>query len=173
MTETSTTTDAPCARPGPSWVLRLHACWPQIRFFALFGGPAIVVGGLVAAGSAPARSEVGAWAAAYLVLVGGVTQILIGTAQALLTRRPQHRVAVDAQIAMWNTGTVAVVIGTATGLRVLGDLGGLLLLVVLALSIRAVGRASGRAVWLYKAAVAALATSVIIGLILARIHPLE
>jgi hypothetical protein len=74
---------------------------------------------------------------------------------------------------MWNTGTVAVVIGTATGLAVLGDLGGLLLLVVLALSIRAVDRASGRGARLYKAAVTALAVSVVVGLTLARIHPLE
>jgi len=171
-TETPANGTSPQALAQRSLLLRIHVCWPQIRLFGVLGAVAIIVGGLIAAGSAPARSELGAWAAAYLVLVGGAAQITIGAGQVLLPLRPLRRAAADAQIALWNSGTVAVIIGTATGLHAVSDAGGLLLLVALALSIRFVRDATGLGAWLYRLFVAALAVSVLIGLVVARIHPL-
>jgi len=173
--ETSTSTNARVRTSvlrEPSWLLRVHARWAQIRMFGLFGAVAIVMGGLLAAGSAPARSEVGAWAAAYLVLVGGVAQIAVGAGQALLARRPLRRVVGDAQIVLWNGGTVAVITGTVAGAPAMADVGGLMLIGVLVLSMRAVGDAVGRGARLYRALMAILAVSVVVGQIVARIHPL-
>ena len=44
----------------------------------------VVAGGLVAAVTGPLRLEHGSWAAAYLVLVGGVAQGALGIAQYFL-----------------------------------------------------------------------------------------
>jgi hypothetical protein len=159
-------------RGRSDWLLRVHARWSGVRLFGLFGAVAIVLGGLIAAGSAPTHSEVGAWAGAYLVLAGGVAQVAIGAGQALLARRPQDRVVVDAQLVLWNGGTVAVITGTATGTPALGDAGGLMLIVVLVLSVRAVRNVVGRGARAYRALMAILAVSVVIGQVVARIHPL-
>lgn len=176
MTETNTTTGGRSPRASvctePSWLLRVHACWPQVRFFGLFGAVEIVIGGLIAAGSAPLHSEVGAWAAAYLVLVGGVAQIAIGSTQALLSRRPPARNVGDVQVVLWNGGNVAVITATAAGMPTVGDVGGLMLIGALALSLRAVRDAVGHGARLYQAFLATLAVSVVVGQVVVRIHPL-
>ncbi len=51
---------------------------------AAVGAASVVVGGLVAAVTATAPSEHGAWLAAYLVLGCGVAQIALAAGQALL-----------------------------------------------------------------------------------------
>lgn len=154
-------------------MLRLHEHWPLFRLFGLCGGTAVVLGGLIAAGSAPARSEAAAWAAAYLVLVGGTAQAAIGAAQLLLSRRPPSRAARNAQVLLWNAGTIAVITATVTAVPILGDAGGLMLLVVLALSARAVRGAAGRGASTYRVLMALLAVSVVVGQVIARIHPLS
>jgi hypothetical protein len=163
---------APLGAQGP-WLLKLHASWPRVRWFAYFGAACIVAGGLVAAASAPASSEVGTWAAAYLVLVGGVAQMVMAVAQAVLSPgRPSAFIA-EVQVVLFNVGSAAVVAGTAVGIHLVGDAGSLLLLGALVLSARAVGGVAGRAAGLYRAVVVLLVLSIPVGSVLARLHPLR
>ena len=52
------------------------------------GACGIVLGGLVAAVTGPLELEQGSWAAAYLVLVVGVAQVVVGLAPAFFAARP-------------------------------------------------------------------------------------
>ena len=67
----------------------------------------------------------GSWLAAYLVLVAGVSQVLLGVGRrALLVREPPRRL-IRAQVLLWNAGSVAVpagVLGDATLLVTAGSL---------------------------------------------------
>ena len=100
----------------------------------------IVAGGLVAAVTAPSPTEHGTWAAAYLVLVAGVSQVGLAVGQSLLTARtPAARTRV-AELVTWNVGNAAVLTGTLTGTVWIVDLGGALLVAALALVVVAVHR---------------------------------
>lgn len=157
---------------GVSWLFKLHASWPRARWFGYFGGACIVAGGLVAAASAPAHSEVGTWAAAYLVLVAGAAQIVLGVAQAVLSPGRPPAPAVGIQVVLFNVGNAGVVAGTAVGVHWVGDTGSLLLLGALALSAYTVRGVGGRAAGLYRVLVVVLALSVPVGSVMARLHPL-
>lgn len=132
-----------------------------------------MVGGLIAAASAPSHSEVGTWAAAYLVLVGGAAQIVLGVAQAVLAPRRPPALALHIQIMLFNVGNVAVVAGTAAGAVLVGDAGALLLFGALVLSAGAVRGIRGRGPALYRAIVVLLAVSAPVGSVVARLHPLR
>src|SRR6185437_2244306 len=112
------------ARPLPRW----SAASP----FAALGTACVVAGGLVAAAVATAPSQLGSWAVAYLVLVGGVTQVALGAGPALLASRPPGRRAVAAELAGWNAGNGAVLAGTLLGAAWLADVGGAVLIAALA-----------------------------------------
>jgi hypothetical protein len=155
------------------WLLELHAGWLRARWFGYLGAACIVAGGLVAAASAPAHSEVGTWAAAYLVLVGGAAQIVLGVAQAILSPGRRSAVTFGLHVVLFNAGNVAVVAGTVTGVHAVGDAGALVLLAALVLSAGAVRGVRGRAAGLYRAIVVLLALSVPVGSVLARLHPLR
>ncbi|HEY5019315.1 MAG TPA: hypothetical protein VII59_21295, partial [Streptosporangiaceae bacterium] len=86
--------------------------WSAASPFVAMGTACVVAGGLVAAAVAMAPSELGSWAAAYLVLVGGVAQVALGAGLALLAPRPPGRRAVIAGLAGWNAGNGAVLAGT-------------------------------------------------------------
>ncbi len=62
----------------------LPARWAPALPFGAAGAVCVVAGGLVSAAIAPALSELGSWAVAYLVLVGGAAQAAVGTGHALL-----------------------------------------------------------------------------------------
>ncbi len=140
--------------------------------FAAIGVGCIVAGGLVAAVTAPAPTEHGTWAAAYLVLVAGVAQVALGVGQALIaTRAPSPR-TVLAQVIAWNLSSVAVVAGTFADLTTLVYAGGALLVAALLLLLRsvhdsAVPRWQLAAFWLLAVV---LLVSIPIGLVLARIR---
>lgn len=71
-------------------------------------GAMIVVGGLVAAINSAAPFAHGSWLAAYLVLVGGVAQLLLGVGSLGL---PAPRLSARlrrAQLGLWNGGNAAV-----------------------------------------------------------------
>lgn len=152
----------------------LPARWPPALPFAVLGTVCIVAGGLVAAATAPAPSEHGSWAAAYLVLVGGIAQTALGAGQALLAPRAPARRAVAAELIGWNAGNGAVLAGTLTGLTRLADIGGVLLVAALVLVIRETRGASQRPAWplhLYRALVALLVVSIPVGLAIADLRP--
>ncbi|HEY9522757.1 MAG TPA: hypothetical protein VIR33_05925, partial [Thermopolyspora sp.] len=131
----------------------------------------VIAGGLVAAVTASAPSEHASWAAAYLVLVAGVTQIALGVGQALLATNPASRRVVAGEFTAWNAGNAAVLAGTLAGAIALVDLGGALLVLALALAILAVrgpGRRAGWGLRLYRLLIAIVLVSIPIGLFLAR-----
>lgn len=105
----------------------------QARVLLALGGLAIVLGGLVAAVTGPFGWTKGSWAAAFLVLVAGVAQYAMGWMRA--------DVADDrcgwVQVVGWNLGGALVVLGTLVATPLLVDLGSLLLVVALALALRA------------------------------------
>lgn len=153
------------ARPLPGW--------PAASPFVTLGVACVVAGGLVAAAVAMAPSELGSWAAAYLVLVGGVAQVALGYGQALLAPGMPSRRLVAAELIGWNSGNGAVLIGTLTGLTPLADLGGALLFVALALVIRGIRGAARRPAWplhLYRALVALVLVSIPVGLVIADVR---
>ncbi len=62
----------------------------------------VAVGGLLAAVTAPAPTELGTWAVAYLVLVAGLAQVGLGMGQGLCTGRVST-VVVGTQVIGWNS----------------------------------------------------------------------
>ncbi|MFE3170270.1 hypothetical protein ACFXPA_28500 [Amycolatopsis sp. NPDC059090] len=144
--------------------------------FAALGIGCTVTGGLASAVIAPHPTPHGAWAVAYLVLVGGIAQIGLGVGQALLSPAPPARLLVVAQVAAWNAGNAAVLGGTLSGATPVVDLGGAVLVVGLALLVLGVrgGSPGGRARWVrhgFQALVVLLLVSIPVGLVLARIGP--
>lgn len=154
------------ARPLPGW--------PAAPPFVALGTACVIAGGLVAAGVAMAPSELGSWAAAYLVLVGGVAQVALGVGQALLAPQPPGRRAVTAEVAGWNAGNGAVLAGTLLGATWLADVGGALLVATMALALAAVRGAARCPSWplhLYRALLALVLVSIPVGLVIAAVRP--
>jgi len=158
--------------PTRSWLLELQAGWRDIRLFAILGVICVVGGGLVAASTAPLQSERASWAAAYLVLVAGVAQIALGVGQALFAESPPARRIAAAQVAGWNVGNAAVIVGTLVQVPVIADIGAVLLFATLIRSLQAVrGRSGGRTARLYRGLLVVLVVSIPIGLVFARLRP--
>lgn len=142
--------------------------------FVAVAGVMIVAGGLVAAINSAAPFAHGSWLAAYLVLVGGVAQLLLGVGcLALPAPRLSARLR-GAQLGLWNAGNAAVAAGVLTGAVGLVIAGSVAVLA--AVGGFAVGGgavpANGRGrVILYRIALVGLAGSVVIGSILAGTQP--
>jgi hypothetical protein len=82
--------------------------------FAICASAFVVVAGAVAVVQATAPFTRGWWLVAYLILVGGLSQLLLGSGLIALARRSAARAsgssATRAQLVLWNAGTVAVAI---------------------------------------------------------------
>ncbi|WP_134661733.1 MULTISPECIES: hypothetical protein [unclassified Amycolatopsis] len=144
--------------------------------FAVLGLGCAIAGGLASAVIAPQPTPHGAWAVAYLVLVGEIAQLGLGIGQALLAPALPSRRLVVAQVAAWNLGNAAVLCGTLSGVTPVVDVGGAVLVVGLALLVLGVRGSSpdGRARWVrhgFRALVVLLLISIPVGLVLARIGP--
>lgn len=167
---TSTPGTIDSTAPGGT-ALRLRLGQP----FLVLAVASVVAGGMVAAASAHAPTEHPVWASAYLVLVTGVAQIGLVLGRVLLTPNAPRASALWRDLGIWLLGNVGVLVGTLTDRVWLVDVGGVLLVVALALCIWAV-RAHTRAdhprlqtvLWLYRLVVVVLLVSIPIGLILAR-----
>lgn len=96
----------------------------------LLGGAYVIAGGLVAALVKPFDWPLGGWLAAYLVLVCGVAQYLMGLSVAYVERAPSGR-RLSARLVAWNLGNGVVIAGTLAHLPYLVDLGGLILFATL------------------------------------------
>lgn len=142
------------------------------------GGCCVVLGGLVAAGTAPLQLAHGSWLAAYLVLVGGVAQYAMGRARTWRAERAQPRRWGWAQIGCWNLGNAAVVSGTLAGEPSVVALGSVLLVAALAIALHATGLPSCRSpepvsapvAWTCRALLLVLALSIPIGIALAYLR---
>jgi hypothetical protein len=146
----------------------------QSLTFAALGGAAIVAGGLIAAVNSAAPFAHGSWLSAYLVLVAGVSQLVLGIgAQALPVHRPPATTR-HLQSAFWNVGNLAVAGGVLVGAPVVVATGSGLLLVALGSFALCVGhgrRCARRWVVAYHATAALLTVSVGIGCALAFTMP--
>jgi hypothetical protein len=134
----------------------------------------IVAGGAVAAVDSAAPFRHGSWLAAYLVLVGGIAQGVLGAGRLALQAAPLTRARLSAQLALWNAGSLVVPAGVLWDAQTLVTAGSAALLCALALfAVDARGRARAaraRAV-VYLAIVVGLAVSVVIGSALADAAP--
>lgn len=139
--------------------------------FAVVGTACVVAGGLVAAATARAPSEHASWAAAYLVLVAGVTQVALGVGQALLAPASPSRRLVAGEFVAWNAGNAAVLAGTPAGVVPVVDAGGLVLVAALVLwtyGSRGVSRRGGWGPLAYRLLVGLVLVSIPVGLVLAQ-----
>ena len=133
----------------------------------------VVAGGLVAAVTGPLHLEHGSWAAAYLVLVGGVAQGVLGISQYFLAPRRFSGWRVVAELVAWNAATALVIGGTLVANPWVVDAGGVLLVAALALMFEAVRGPRTRYTWalrVYRALVAVVAVSIPVGLVLAHLR---
>lgn len=145
--------------------LRLATALP----FAAFGGAGIVAGGIVAAVAGPTGWRDGSWLAAFLVLVVGVGQLGLGAGQAVLAGAVPSRRRVWAEVATWNLGCLAVMLGTVLSVPALVSAGGVLMLLPLAWwggAVRGSDTALRWAARSYVALIAILGLSIPIGLTL-------
>lgn len=141
--------------------------------FRILGTAWIIGGGLTAAVTGPLSLEKGSWAAAFAVLIAGVAQYAIGVAQAALTARAPSRRNVVGELVAWNAGSIAVILGTVITMPLIVDLGGLLLVIALALMVVTVrGKSTGPvwAVWVYRILLIVILVSIPIGLVLAHLR---
>jgi hypothetical protein len=152
----------------------MHARWPVALPFVVPGVACVAAGGLVSAASALAPSGQAAWAAAYLVLVGGLAQAGLGVGQALLASAVPPRRVVLAEVVAWNLGDAAVLAGELLGRRPIVDAGGALLAVALVLLVLATRGPAVRRRWMlpaFRGLVLLLVVSIPAGLVLAEVRP--
>jgi len=148
----------------------------NVKWAVAFGAVAllcVVAGGLVAAVTAPLSLAHGSWAAAYLVLVGGVAQGALGVSQYFLAPKRFAGWKVVAELVAWNAASAAVIGGTLIANPWVVDAGGALLVAALALMIQTVRGPStnpGWVLWVYRTVAAVVAISIPVGLVLAHLR---
>lgn len=135
------------------------------------GAASIVSGGLIAAVTDPLQLEQGSWLAAYLVLIGGVGQIVLADQQHLL-QLPTHSTRSEwFTLVFWVLGNLSVVTGSLTSLPVLVDLGGAALIVAVLLAwLRTRGTGRRLLGWAVRLVYFIVIASVPIGMLLAHIR---
>lgn len=140
--------------------------------FALAGLTAVLAGGIVAAViAAPAPTRHGTWAAAYLVLVLGLSQLALGAGQALLAAAPptpRHTLVTAALFNLANLGVIAGVLSDRVSVL---DAGSALLFVALGLFLYGVRRSDGPRwpLFAYRGVLIVLAVSIPIGLLVTTV----
>ena len=150
--------------------------------FLAVGCVFLLAGALSAVVNTAASFDHGWWLVAYLSLVGGLSQMLLGVGQYVLAERTQSQTPPNtlplAQLGLWSLGTVAVAAGDLAAARTVLLVGGALLLIDLVLFAVGLSRlkhkAARRAVaWerCYAALLAFLAVSVLVGSSLAGALP--
>lgn len=144
----------------------------------VIGAAAVIIGGLVAAVTGPLELVKGSWAAAYLVLVAGAAQMVMGSARRRWRGTGSDAAGADRtawwQLALWNLGHVGVIGGTVAGSAAIVFLGSALLVVALVLALLATFGTrdeTDRALLLgYRILLVLLASSIPIGVLLSAIR---
>ncbi|MDN5880579.1 MAG: hypothetical protein ACTHWW_00790 [Arthrobacter sp.] len=139
--------------------------------FLVIGGLGMLLGGLFSAISAASPSYLAAWAVAYLVLVVGVAQVVLGLGQARLAVKTPSEGFVSAEVLTYNLANIAVLGGSMFSLTLLTWIGAGLIVVAMGLFIWAArGAASEQRWWLYgyRAMIVIILVSAPIGIILAN-----
>ena len=135
--------------------------------FLLIAALAIVAGGAIAAAMAHAPGRKVLWAVAYLVLVVGVTQAVLGVGQALLATREASRSVRVVEWVMFNLGSAGVMGGTLCTVRLLVVAGTLLFAASLVMFLLATRESSGHwPILAYRALLVFIGGSAVVGLVL-------
>lgn len=156
----------------PTFAPDVRERWVRNAPFLITGLAAMIAGGFVAAVAGAVDWELGPWTAAFVVLVMGMAQAVLGFAQAALAPVLLDRSRVRGQWVLWNLGCAGVIGGTQVDSTVLVAVGSVLFLAALALSEVAVRPHSGLAgtprtlLMIYRVLLALLLISVFIGIIL-------
>lgn len=153
-------------RLGGRLVERWPAAWP---FFGI-GSLSIIAGGFVAAVTRPTGFDLGSWLAAFLVLVGGVAQLVLGLGQAWMAAEHPRPSVVAAEILLWNIGMALTVVGSLTSIPVVTTIGAPLVIAALVLFLLGVRNAIGGVRWpllLYRSVTVIVLVSTPIGVVLA------
>jgi len=139
--------------------------------FLIIGGLSVIAGGAISAVAAASPSYLASWAVAYIVLVAGVAQLVLGIGQAQLASRRPPAWAIVAEVVALNLANVAVLIGSLADIRVLSYIGAALLVIALALFVWAVRGKHSRNRWMlygFRVVVVILAVTAPIGLVIAH-----
>lgn len=141
------------------------------RTLIALGALGVIAGGLVAAVTGPMDWAKGSWTAAYLVLVVGVAQFVMGR----LRPAGGDDGAGWVQVAGWNLGSLLVIGGTLVTTPLLVDLGSVLLVIALVLAMRAGSRGEAEGIphpvgLAYRALLLVLAVSIPIGMVLSHLR---
>lgn len=134
--------------------------------FALAGSVSVIVGGLLASViAAPTPTRHGVWAVAYLILVLGVGQLVLGAGQALLPAEPLTARMATLSSALFNAAGLTIMLGVVTGYVGVFDIGAVLLFVALVLFLYAVrqGARRGWPLYIYRFFIGILVVSIPIG----------
>lgn len=128
---------------------------------------------MLAAVTGPLQLSKGSWAAAYLVLVAGVAQYVMGVAV-----KHWHRAGSTTQrwwwFGLWNLGHIGVLTGSVAGVTIIVFAGSALLVAALVLAFLATFRLDGAAHRMlllgYRIMLVLLAISIPIGVVLSAIR---
>lgn len=149
---------------------RLLERWPAARPFLAISVGCVVVGGFTAAVSRPTGFALGPWAAAYLVLVGGVAQGALSVGQAWLSSGVPTRGVVQGEAIAWSLGVVGTLLGQFVHAPLITTAGGVATAIALIMFLRSV-RDSGRgprwALPAYRGFIVVVLASTPVGLVLA------
>lgn len=156
----------------PAAVTRLWDRRAVFLPFALAGLTAVLAGGIVAAViAAPAPTRHGTWAAAYLVLVLGLSQLALGAGQALLAAAAPSARHTAVTAALFNVANLGVIAGVLSDRVAVLDAGSALLFVALGFFLYGVRRSDGPRLPLlaYRGVLIVLAVSIPIGLLVTTV----
>lgn len=138
--------------------------------FLVLGTAAIVFGGLFSAATARSATYHSAWFVAYLVLIVGLAQVVLGIGQWWLASKPLGIATVIAELVFFNLGNAGVIVGTLLSASYWVDAGSAWFVVALALFGWKVWspRCRGVALWSYWALMVVLFVSVLVGIYFAH-----
>lgn len=144
------------------------------HWLVALGGAQVVAGGLVAALTGPFDLSRGSWLAAYLVLVGGVAQYVMGNAGSWLGLGVAPWTWF--QPVGWNVGNAGVVTGTLVDEPLVVDAGAVVLLGALVTALantRGAAPTTRSGSWLllgYRLVLLAVAAGLPVGVVLAHVR---
>ncbi len=156
----------------PTFAPDVRRRWIRNAPFLIIGTAGMIAGGFVAAVAGAVDWGHGAWTAAFVVLVVGVAQVILGLAQAVLAPVLLTGTKVALQCTLWNLGCAGVIAGTQISSPVVVAIGSILFLAALAMSeltVRSHSELSGTPATLlnvYRVLLVVLFISVFIGIIL-------
>lgn len=135
--------------------------------FHIIGISAIILAGMLSAFLAHEPTRHAMWAVAYLILVVGVTQVVIGTAESHYSvfKRPAYAISI---LLLYNFGNIAVISGTIAGIAIVIITGSLMVMTAMLGCLLSFGRKPRLALeWAYVLVITIVFLSAPVGVLLA------